>query len=135
MSTTLTQPHRAGCVLPGHLPGVVCVSLVDRYTLLSWIPKGTFEQFRRVANVYFLGISILMIVGTYTTFYENSIQYYTTLGPLIVIIGFTLVKEGLEDKKRHESDAKVSLGANMRRSWLERTAFSWKFRLSSLGTV
>ena len=32
----------------------------SKYTLLSWIPKGTFEQFRRLANVYFLIISIMM---------------------------------------------------------------------------
>jgi phospholipid-translocating P-type ATPase (flippase) len=80
----------------------------SKYTLLSWIPKGTLEQFRRLANVYFLGISIMMIIGTYTTLFENSIQYITTLGPLIVIIGFTLVKEGLEDKKRHQSDNEVN---------------------------
>mmetsp|Transcript_51827 Transcript_51827/g.66393 ORF Transcript_51827/g.66393 Transcript_51827/m.66393 type:complete len:1369 (-) Transcript_51827:402-4508(-) len=80
----------------------------SKYTIYTWIPKGTFEQFRRLANVYFLGISVLMIIGTYTTLFENSIQYITTLGPLIVIIGFTLVKEGLEDKKRHQSDNEVN---------------------------
>jgi magnesium-transporting ATPase (P-type) len=80
----------------------------SKYTIWTWIPKGTFEQFRRLANVYFLGISVMMIVGTVTPLYENSIQYITTLGPLIVIIGFTLVKEGLEDKKRHESDDEVN---------------------------
>lgn len=50
----------------------------------------------------------LAVIGTYGTIYENSIQYYTTLGPLIVIIGCTLVKEGLEDKKRHDSDHEVN---------------------------
>ena len=54
------------------------------------------------------------VIGTYTTLYENSIQYYTTLGPLVVIIGFTLVKEGLEDKKRHESDNEVTHGRSER---------------------
>ena len=32
----------------------------SKYTLYSWIPKGTFEQFRRLANVYFLCISVMM---------------------------------------------------------------------------
>lgn len=35
-------------------------ALLFRYTLATWIPKGTFEQFRRLANVYFLGISVMM---------------------------------------------------------------------------
>ena len=32
----------------------------SKYTIYTWIPKGTFEQFRRLANVYFLIISVMM---------------------------------------------------------------------------
>ena len=32
-----------------------------KYSLLTWLPKSIWEQFRRVANVYFLMISILMV--------------------------------------------------------------------------
>jgi hypothetical protein len=32
-----------------------------KYTLISFIPKALFEQFRRVANIYFLFIAILMV--------------------------------------------------------------------------
>jgi len=83
--------------------------MTSKYTYWNLIPKGTFEQFRRLANVYFLLISVLMIIGTYVpNTWENSIQYITTLGPLCVIVGCTLVKEGLEDSKRHSSDAEVN---------------------------
>ncbi len=33
-----------------------------KYTWYSWLPKSIWEQFRRVANVYFLLISILMVI-------------------------------------------------------------------------
>ncbi|RYH31745.1 hypothetical protein EON65_02030 [archaeon] len=32
-----------------------------KYTWYSWLPKSIWEQFRRIANVYFLLISILMV--------------------------------------------------------------------------
>lgn len=49
------------------------------------------------------------VIGTYVpNTWENSIQYITTLGPLIVIVSCTLVKEGLEDSKRHASDHEVN---------------------------
>ena len=35
-----------------------------KYTLLTWLPKSIWEQFRRVANVYFLMISILMVCSS-----------------------------------------------------------------------
>jgi hypothetical protein len=32
-----------------------------KYSILSWLPKSLWEQFRRIANVYFLVISLLMV--------------------------------------------------------------------------
>ena len=39
------------------------VQVTSKYTLLSFLPKSIFEQFRRVANFYFLIQAILMIIG------------------------------------------------------------------------
>lgn len=39
------------------------VQVTSKYTVLSFVPKSIFEQFRRVANFYFLIQSILMIIG------------------------------------------------------------------------
>lgn len=33
----------------------------SKYTLVSFLPKSIFEQFRRLANVYFLIISIFQV--------------------------------------------------------------------------
>lgn len=35
-----------------------------KYTWYSWLPKSLWDQFRRVANAYFLAISILMVSST-----------------------------------------------------------------------
>jgi hypothetical protein len=32
-----------------------------KYSLITWLPKSLWEQFRRIANVYFLLISVLMV--------------------------------------------------------------------------
>ena len=37
----------------------------SRYNCFNFIPKTVFMQFRRVANVYFLIMSVLMWIGTY----------------------------------------------------------------------
>jgi hypothetical protein len=36
-----------------------------KYTWYTWLPKSLWEQFRRIANVYFLGISILMVKSNF----------------------------------------------------------------------
>lgn len=33
---------------------------------------------------------------------------WTTLGPLIIVLGLTMLKEGVEDSKRHRSDRRVN---------------------------
>ena len=39
--------------------------VTTKYTLLSWLPHSILLQFRRVANIYFLVISVMMMIGTY----------------------------------------------------------------------
>ena len=36
-----------------------------RYNALNFLPKSIFEQFRRLANVFFLLMSALMLLGTF----------------------------------------------------------------------
>lgn len=76
-----------------------------KYTLLSWLPKSIWAQFRRVANVYFLGISILMLIGTYATeLFTSPLDPYSTVATLIFVLLVTSVKEGFEDLSRAKSD-------------------------------
>lgn len=65
-----------------------------KYTLATFLPKSLFEQFRRVANFYFL------VAGTLAF---TPLAPYTAVSaiiPLIVIVGATMVKEGIEDLRR-----------------------------------
>lgn len=75
-----------------------------KYTIFSFLPMSLFEQFRRVANFYFLMISILMLIGTYTTYYDTPYAPWSTLAVLMLVVMISVTKGGLEDLKRHEAD-------------------------------
>ena len=64
----------------------------SKYTVLTFVPLNLIEQFMRAANVYFLFISGLQqIPGISPT------GRWTTLGPLLVVLAFTALKEAFED--------------------------------------
>lgn len=83
----------------------------SKYTLLSFIPKSLFEQFRRLANVYFLVIIVLLMLGKYTRLFQAPLTPYTTLFPLLVVLAVTMGKEGVEDVKRHWADVETNTRA------------------------
>jgi phospholipid-translocating ATPase len=65
-----------------------------KYTVATFFPKSLFEQFRRVANFYFLVAGILAF---------TKLAPYTAVSailPLCIIVGATMVKEGIEDLRR-----------------------------------
>eukprot|EP00027_Filamoeba_sp_ATCC50430_P017093 CAMPEP_0168565858 /NCGR_PEP_ID=MMETSP0413-20121227/14088_1 /TAXON_ID=136452 /ORGANISM="Filamoeba nolandi, Strain NC-AS-23-1" /LENGTH=1122 /DNA_ID=CAMNT_0008597795 /DNA_START=123 /DNA_END=3488 /DNA_ORIENTATION=+ len=75
----------------------------SKYTIFTFIPKNLIEQFMRAANVYFLFISGLQqIPGISPT------GRWTTLGPLLVVLAFTALKEAFEDIKRHRQDNEIN---------------------------
>ena len=76
----------------------------SKYTLANFVPKSLFEQFRRLANVYFLGMGGLMLVGTYTDIFETPLTAFTTLFPLGIVLGVSMLQEAAADVKRHRSD-------------------------------
>lgn len=84
------------------------IVITSRYTLLTFIPKALLEQFRRLANIYFVVIGSIAAVGAYTSIYETSISPIGLLLPMILVISISMCKEGVEDVKRHQTDAKVN---------------------------
>lgn len=73
-----------------------------KYTAANFIPKSLFEQFRRVANIYFLVVACVSF-SPLAPFSALSI-----LGPLIVVIGATMAKEGVEDWRRRKQDIEAN---------------------------
>ncbi|KAK9277428.1 hypothetical protein L1049_006971 [Liquidambar formosana] len=73
-----------------------------KYTLATFLPKSLFEQFRRVANFYFLMTGIL----SFTELAPYSA--ISTIIPLCFVIGLTMVKEGVEDWQRKKQDIEVN---------------------------
>jgi len=67
-----------------------------KYTLVSFVPKSLFEQFRRVANIYFL------ITGCLSFTPLAPYSAVSAILPLIVVIGATMVKEAVEDWRRKQ---------------------------------
>lgn len=65
-----------------------------KYTAASFLPKALFEQFRRVANFYFLVIGVL----AFTPLAPYSAV--SAILPLAVVVGATMIKEGIEDWER-----------------------------------
>ena len=71
----------------------------SRYTLYNFVPRQLFAQFSKLANFYFLCVSILqMIPGLSTT------GTYTTIVPLLFFVTISIAKEGYDDLRRYRLD-------------------------------
>ncbi|CAD5164992.1 unnamed protein product [Musa acuminata subsp. malaccensis] len=70
-----------------------------KYSVLTFLPRNLFEQFHRVAYVYFLilaGLNQVPQLGVFTP--------AASILPLAFVLGVTAVKDGYEDWRRHRSD-------------------------------
>ena len=77
-------------------PYKYCTNYVSttKYSLVTFAPKALFEQFRRVANLYFLLAAIISITPV-APMTPGSI-----IAPLAFVIGVSMIKEGIEDWRR-----------------------------------
>ncbi|KAI8975574.1 hypothetical protein BDF20DRAFT_959906 [Mycotypha africana] len=74
-----------------------------KYTPISFVPKNLFEQFRNVANLYFLFLVILQCIPLF-----GVTEPAVSALPLICILVITGIKDAIEDWKRNQSDIKVN---------------------------
>ncbi len=81
--------------------------VTSRYTLFSYLPKSMFEQFRRMANIYFIVLGTIALVATLTNYYLTSVQPEGLLGPVLLVVMISVAKDGYEDMLRHRLDAQV----------------------------
>ncbi|KAJ3682960.1 hypothetical protein LUZ60_013187 [Juncus effusus] len=73
----------------------------SKYSVITFLPRNLFEQFRRVAYVYFLilaGLNFVPQLGVFTP--------VVGVLPLVFVLVVTAVKDAYEDWRRHRSDKK-----------------------------
>ncbi|XP_048834601.1 phospholipid-transporting ATPase IH-like isoform X2 [Brienomyrus brachyistius] len=93
-------PPGAEAYIPQRYPDNRIVS--SKYTFWNFIPKNLFEQFRRIANFYFLIIFLVqLIIDTPTSPITSGL-------PLFFVITVTAIKQGYEDWLRHKADNSVN---------------------------
>eukprot|EP01018_Ginkgo_biloba_P009003 Gb_36306 [translate_table: standard] len=73
-----------------------------KYKWYSFIPKGLFEQFRRVANIYFAFHAALSLTPI------TPVRPLSTILPLVFVIGVAMAKEAMEDLRRGKADKEVN---------------------------
>lgn len=63
---------------------------------ITFLPINLFEQFTRIANLYFLIIAILQLIpGLAPT------SWFTTVCPLVIVLLINAIKEIADDYYRH----------------------------------
>lgn len=74
-----------------------------KYNIITFLPKALFEQFRRVANLYFLMAAIVSATTNLSPF-----SAFSMVAPLVFVVGLSMAKEALEDSRRFVQDMKVN---------------------------
>nr|CAD7586265.1 unnamed protein product [Timema genevievae] len=73
-----------------------------KYTVWNFLPKNLFEQFRRIANFYFLCMTTISLS------IDSPVSPWTSVVPLVFVILVTAMKQGYEDWLRHRADREVN---------------------------
>jgi len=69
-----------------------------RFTLLTWIPLSLMQQFKRIANIYFLFICVIVC------FPWSPKSWHSKLGPFVLVLFWTACKDMYEDLRRRRDD-------------------------------
>ncbi|MCO5556077.1 hypothetical protein L7F22_009621 [Adiantum nelumboides] len=78
----------------------------SKYTVVTFLPRFLSEQFRRMANVYFLGLVALQASDKF-----GATVPQIAMLPLVAILTITAIKDGIEDYRRHVLDNEVNNSA------------------------
>eukprot|EP00158_Paraphelidium_tribonemae_P009096 Partr_v1_DN28769_c2_g1_i1_m62345 putative ATPase, class VI, type len=81
----------------------------SKYSIWSFLPKNLFEQFRKIANSFFLLLVVLQLFEPFLIVHPLVAAF-----PIIFIVTVTALKDAVEDYRRWKSDRLV----NNRRSFV-----------------
>ena len=74
-----------------------------KYTIINFLPKNLWEQFHRLANIYFLFVLLLNFVPAVEAFAKE-----VSFVPLLFVLTVTAIKDIFEDYRRYKSDKEVN---------------------------
>ncbi|KAM3938294.1 phospholipid-transporting ATPase IC-like [Leptodactylus fuscus] len=75
----------------------------SKYNVITFLPLNLFEQFKRIANAYFLALLVIQLIPQIST-----VSWYTTFIPLIIVLGITAIKDFVDDFSRHKMDNEIN---------------------------
>ncbi|CAB1337197.1 unnamed protein product, partial [Coregonus sp. 'balchen'] len=103
-SRTIYVGHRPCPATDAFIPPKFCDNRIvsSKYTVWNFLPKNLFEQFRRIANFYFLIIFLVQVIV------DTPTSPVTSGLPLFFVITVTAIKQGYEDWLRHKADNEVN---------------------------
>uniref|UniRef100_A0A674CHJ2 Phospholipid-transporting ATPase n=1 Tax=Salmo trutta TaxID=8032 RepID=A0A674CHJ2_SALTR len=103
-SRTIYVGHRPCPATEALIPPKFCDNRIvsSKYTVWNFLPKNLFEQFRRIANFYFLIIFLVQVIV------DTPTSPVTSGLPLFFVITVTAIKQGYEDWLRHKADNEVN---------------------------
>lgn len=78
-----------------------------KYNVVTFLPIALFEQFRRVANLYFLLAAILSLTPL------RAFGPVSVITPLVFVIGVSMIKEAIEDWHRFLQVHNLSLSLSL----------------------
>lgn len=70
-----------------------------KYTVITFVPKFFYEQFSKIANVFFLFTAALQQIPNL-----SPTNQYTTIAPLAIVLLISAIKELIEDYRRRQAD-------------------------------
>ena len=91
------REFRIGTNVPAYKKNEISTT---KYNVYNFVFKNLFEQFSKLANVYFLFLAVLQCIPQISA----TGGWPTILMPLMTIVMITMVKDGYEDYKRYKSD-------------------------------
>ncbi|KAK3045054.1 hypothetical protein LTS18_014679, partial [Coniosporium uncinatum] len=74
-----------------------------KYNAITFLPKFLYQEFAKVANVFFLFTAILQQIPNI-----SPTNRYTTIIPLAVVLLVAAIKEAVEDQRRRSQDTSLN---------------------------
>jgi phospholipid-transporting ATPase len=103
----------------------------SKYTYYNFLPKILFEQFSKIANIYFLIIAFFQVFKEIS----NSNGKPVILFPLFIVVSVNGVKDFYEDWKRKKSDDKENSKNTLIYSYKKRNFVKKKWKDVLIGDI